>query len=161
MNETFTEIQGVRLEQELAIRRALLRLRENTVEQVRLRELRDAISQQYMEKIDGLVMEAEYIKECVRVWIEDENEGKVIGFPDAGSAHLRQAKPKPEITDRAAFRDWALNEGLVKEVVDETRAKSTGGEMYVQTGILPPGLEWIDAHTTLVVREPEADDPTL
>lgn len=128
----------------------MLRLREAEAEKEQVAALKGRLVETYDAKIERLerrIGEARAgLDACVRI------VGDKIAHPDLGTAYLANVKGKVKVTDPEAFKEWAIEEGYSKVVVDETAAKAH----LLETGQIVEGMEFEPAHRALRFKEANA-----
>lgn len=132
----------------LAVRDAILRIRELEHDKDDLGKTITAIAERYRVKGERIDHEIAQLRSSVEVYLQRFSEDGKASFPDAGTAYLQTVKQKVNVVDKGAFEEWARERGYTVEAVDTTSAKKA----VLETGEAAPGVEIEPATTAVRIR---------
>jgi hypothetical protein len=134
---------------EVALRRALIRIQQLERDEAQVKARRDAIVATYDRDAEHLAEQREFLRRSVASYLERLPAGQQkVRFPDVGTAYLGRTDPKIEVEDKDALQA-AVGSMFVREVFDLPGAKAyaleratTDGEIVAGTKLVPggPGL---------------------
>jgi hypothetical protein len=133
---------------ELAVRRLMIRLEQVTRDRETIEARKRAVVQSYDEQIARFEEDEKFIRSSLQVWCE--RHGKTT-FPDVGTVSLAKGNPKIEVSDRDALKE-NVGAMFTKEVFDETAAKAYALERALE-GELLPGVTFVPGGPSLRVRK--------
>lgn len=143
------ELEAEELEDEMAVRSALIRIQQLEVDEERVKATRTAVVESYDRKLQEIEEQRRWLRQMLQAWVE--RHGKT-SFPDVGTAYSRRGDPAIEVTDRTAFKK-ALGDVFTKQTFDETAAKAYALERVLDHGELVDGTRLRPGGPTLGIRK--------